>query len=216
MNNLAEKRRYSQATQEYGQVVGREASMFIVETEIGQYRVQRAVSCVVRPEIDDLVLVSICDTGQGHLLAVLERDPGLKTTLSFDTDVDIKAEDGRVGITAGNGLDLSSSNDINLLSANLGVTAAEGKVNIRRLSFWGAFWEGSVDAVKVISETFESFVQRFNRSARYSYRRVEELDQLHCGRLHYKAEGALQMRGEFSQITAEEDVYINGERINIG
>ena len=216
MNNLAKQRGFSEATQEYGQVVGRENSIFTVETDHGRYRVRRAVSCLVQPEIDDLVLVSISHSGQGHLLAVLEREPGLTTTLAFEADVDLTAENGRLGLTAGHGLALSSNQDISLLSAKLGVTAAEGMVNVRRLSFVGAILEGSVDLVKMVADTFESFVQRFSRSAKYSYRQIDELDQLHCGRLHYKAEGTLQMRGGFSQLTAKEDVHIDGERINIG
>jgi hypothetical protein len=216
MDNLARKKIYSEATQEYGTVVGQEDSFYSVETDSGLYRVMRAVSCVVQPEVNDLVLVSLSSLGGGYILAVLEREQGAKATLSFDSDVDIRTSDGSLSIASKQGIDLASSEDINLIASRLGIASSEGEVNISRLTFLGSFFEGSMETVKVLARTFDAITERFFSRTKRSYRFIEDTDQVKTGSLNYVADKSLMLKGTFSQMTAKEDVHIDGERINIG
>ena len=216
MDNLARKQVYSEATQEYGTVVGQEDSVYSVETDSGLYRVKRAVSCVVQPEVDDLVLVSLSSLGGGYILAVLERAQGAKATLSFDSDVDIRTSEGSLSIASKQGIDLASTEDINLIASRLGIASSEGEINISRLTFLGGFFEGSLETVKLLARTFDSITERFFRRTKRSYRFIEDTDQVKAGSLNYVADKSLMLRGTFSQMTAKEDVHIDGERINIG
>ena len=216
MDNLARNHHFTHTTQEYGKIVDQKDGFFSVETDSGLYWFRRAVSCLVEPEINDMVLVCLSSLGDGYILAVLERDQGTKTTLIFDADVEIKAPEGRLGITSREGLDLTSIGEVTMVSAGFGITAAYGNINIERLSFWGTLFEGSVSTIKLLADTFDSFLKRFCRRTEYSYRYVEEIDLVKSGSLNYQAEKSLQLRGKFSQITAKEDVHIDGERINIG
>ncbi|MEW5721787.1 MAG: DUF3540 domain-containing protein [Thermodesulfobacteriota bacterium] len=216
MENLAEKLTDAPAVQEYGRVRGREGTALVVETGSGVYRTKRAVSCVVEPEIGDLVLAAFAPYGPGYVLAVLERRPGAKAILSFEADVEIKTAGGRMGVTARDGLDLASEKELNLLSPNLGITAAEGRFNVERLSFWGSLVEGCLGGLKLIADTCDTFLKRLNVVTRHSYRQVEEQDQVRCGRLDYQADQSLQLRGGFTQVTAAGDVHLDGKRVNIG
>jgi hypothetical protein len=216
MNNLARKHLYANAAQAYGEIVGQEDTFYSVETESGLYRVRRAVSCVVQPEVNDLVLVSLSSLGGGYILAVLEREQGAKATLSFDADVDIKTSEGSLCIASKRGIDLASSEEINLVSSRLGISSSHGEINIGKLTFLGSFFEGSLETVKLLSKAFESITERFFRRAKRSYRFVEETDQVKTGSLNYIADKSLMLRGTFSQMTAKEDVHIDAERINIG
>ena len=216
MDNLARRHSYKEATQEYGKVVGQEDKFFSVETDSGLYHVMRAVSCVVQPEVNDLVLVSLSSLDKGYILAVLEREQGAKATLSFDSDVDIKTSEGTLSIASKQGIDLASPEDINLISSRLGVSSSHGEINISRLTFLGSFFEGSLETVKLLSRTFDSITERFFRRTKRSYRFIEDTDQVKAGSLNYIADKSLMLRGTFSQMTAKEDVHIDGERINIG
>jgi hypothetical protein len=216
MDNLARKQIYSEATQEYGTVVGQEGSVYSVETDSGLYRVMRAVSCVVQPEVNDLVLLSLSGLGKGYILAVLERAEGAKATLSFDSDVDIRTSEGSLSIASKHGIDLASAEDINLITSRLGIASSEGEINISRLTFLGSFFEGSLETVKLLARTFEAITERFFRKTKRSYRFIEDTDQVKAGSLNYIADKSLMLRGTFSQMTAKEDVHIDGERINIG
>ena len=216
MDNLARKQVYSEATQEYGTVVGQEDHFYSVETDSGLYRVKRAVSCVVQPEVNDLVLVSLSSLGGGYILAVLERVEGAKATLSFDSDVDIRTSEGSLSIASKQGIDLASTESINLIASRLGIASSEGEINISRLTFLGSFFEGSLETVKLLARTFDAITERFFRRTKRSYRFIEDTDQVKAGSLNYVADKSLMLRGTFSQMTAKEDVHIDGERINIG
>lgn len=216
MDNLARKHLYSKATQEYGKVVGQEDKFYSVETDSGLYRVMRAISCVVQPEVNDLVLVSLSSLGGDFILAVLEREPGAKATLSFDSDVDIRTSEGSLSIASKQGIDLASPESINLVSSRLGISSSQGEININRLTFLGSFFEGSLETVKLLARTFDAITERFFRRTKRSYRFIEDTDQVKTGSLNYVADKSLILRGTFSQMTAKEDVHIDAERINIG
>ncbi len=216
MDNLAIRHLSANADQAYAKVVSQADTFYSVETESGLYRVRRAVSCVVQPELNDLVLVSLSSLGGGYILAVLEREQGAKTTLSFDADVDIKTSAGSLSIASKQGIDLASPEEINLVSSSLGISSSKGEINIGRLSFLGNFFEGSLETVKLLARTFDSITDRFFRRTKRSYRFVEDTDQVKTGTLNYIADKSLMLRGTFTQMTAKEDVHIDGERINIG
>jgi hypothetical protein len=216
MDNLARKHSYAKASQEYGKVLGQEDKFYSVETDSGLYRVMRAVSCVVQPEVNDLVLVSLSSLGGGYILAVLEREQGAKATLSFDADVDIKTSEGTLSIASKQGIDLASPEDINLVSSRLGISSSQGEINISRLTFLGSFFEGSLETAKLLARTFDSITERFFRRTKRSYRFIEDTDQVKTGSLNYVADKSLMLRGTFSQMTAKDDVHIDAKRINIG
>ena len=216
MDNLAIRHLSANADQAYAKVVSQADTFYSVETESGLYRVRRAVSCVVQPELNDLVLVSLSSLGGGYILAVLEREQGAKATLSFDADVDIKTSAGSLSIASKQGIDLASPEEINLVSSSLGISSSKGEINIGRLSFLGNFFEGSLETVKLLARTFDSITDRFFRRTKRSYRFVEDTDQVKTGTLNYIADKSLMLRGTFTQMTAKEDVHIDGERINIG
>ncbi|MGD8883046.1 MAG: DUF3540 domain-containing protein [Desulfobacterales bacterium] len=216
MDNLARKHLSANAGQAYAKVVSQVDTFYSVETESGLYRVRRAVSCVVQPEVNDLVLVSLSSLGGGYILAVLEREQGAKATLSFDADVDIKTDEGSLSIASKQGIDLASPEEINLVSSSLGISSSKGEINIGRLTFLGNFFEGSLETVKLLARAFDSITERFFRRTKRSYRFVEDTDQVKTGALNYIADKSLMLRGTFSQMTAKEDVHIDGERINIG
>ena len=216
MDNLARKHSYAKATQEYGKVLGQEDKFYSVETDSGLYRVMRAVSCVIQPEINDLVLVSLSNLGGGYILAVLAREQGAKATLSFDSDVDIKTAEGTLSIASKQGIDLASPEDINLVSSRLGISSSQGEINISRLTFLGSFFEGSLETAKLLARTFDSITERFFRRTKRSYRFIEDTDQVKTGSLNYVADKSLMLRGTFSQMTAKDDVHIDAKRINIG
>jgi hypothetical protein len=216
MIKLASKETTFQAVQEHGRIVGIEDEFYRIETDSGPVSVKRAVSCLVKPEVDDTVLVSISNHGDGYVLAVLEREQTAKTTLSFDTDLDITTSGGRVAITAGKGVSLASGRDMNLISTDVNVHAAKGTVNIGNLSLLGTLFEGHIDRIKVVADHVESFLKRFFQLSEQSFRKVEQLDHVEAGRMNYKAKQSMQLRGEFAQMTAREDVHIDGKRINIG
>jgi len=216
MVQLAKKAQLVDVWQEYGKIKAFEDMSFVVEADSGLYRAKQAVSCLVRPEIEDRVLVAWNSVGECYILAILERAGSEKTSLSFQGDVDLRVMEGRLRVVAQDGVDLASSKDISLNSSSLKVYSSEGEMTIERLIFLGSLFHGQVEKIKLIANSFDSVVERLSQRIKRAYRFVEELDQLKAGSLNYLVKKALSLRGKYSLFTAEEDVKIDGERIHMG
>lgn len=204
------------ALMEHGRVTGREEDRYTIDIESGPVSAVRAVGCLVEPLIGDLVLVSLDARGRAYILNVLERKNPAAATLDFDRDVVIRSRGGRVGLIAGEGVDIASEADVQLAAKGINVSAARGDVHIDRLSYWGSRLRGRVKSLKLVADTVESFCRRFMSVTEQSFRHVEGTDQLSCDSLHYRAKSLVHLKGEYAKMAAKEDVAINGERINIG
>lgn len=200
--------------QEYARVLEKTGEVFRVDAAGSLFSVQRALSCVVEPQPGDRVLICYSGFEPGYILAVLERQENA-VRMQFPGDVEIVSETGRVGISSAQGIDLTGA-EVALVASQLDVTATQGNLHMEQLSFGGSLYQGSVKAIKLFAETLESISDRIFAKTRTSQRVVDELEQLQAGRINYKAEQSLQLRGSFTQLTAREDVHIDGSRVNIG
>ncbi len=217
MDNLAREKKGRQATQEWATVTDAEPGGFSVKTETGVVKLKRAASCLVDPEIGDLVLVSISDLGHGYVLAVLEKEPGAKTKIRFEADVDLSAPAGKVGINSKDGIDLASAKDVNVLATEVSVNAGKAEANLKETYVRSGSVETSFGTVRVLADAIDTIVANFTQRAKQSLRVVEGLDHVRTGFMNYVAKKSMTLRGEeFSQLTSKKDVHIDGERINIG
>jgi hypothetical protein len=216
MENLAINPSAAKAVQEFGTVVAQQGSCFDVETPSGLFRLKRAFSCVVAPEVGDRVLVVRSPLEGGFILSVLKREPGAKATLAFEADVDIITRKGKLGMVSPQGVAVASHKEIHLLASKIGMSAAEGDIRIGKLSVLGEACDISLKTVKFLARTCESVLERFMGRAKRSYRIIEDMDQVKAGTIHHTAEKALMLRGTFAQMTAKDDVHIDAERIHVG
>ncbi len=76
----------------------------MVETDSGEYRAKRALSCLVEPTAGDFVLVASHPAGASYVLAVLERDAGAATQLSVDGDLNVCLAGGKFTVAAREGI----------------------------------------------------------------------------------------------------------------
>lgn len=77
-------------------------------------RVQRALSCLIEPKPGDRVLFAHGGNGLGHLLHVLEREPGQQAELSVPGAVLLAVRQPQIAIHAGERLDLGSAGSASL------------------------------------------------------------------------------------------------------
>jgi len=216
MDNLAKQIQDHSVVQETGIIIDVDKDRYQVETCDHTYDAGKAVSCLIKPVIGDKVLLAGNFVHGFYILAILEREEKEKNTLSFNGDVELKLENGRLTIAAQEGMSMASAKDLTFTSSEFNVHCLKGEVNVNSLLFKGSFWLGQVEKLKIIAHTFDSVVDRLFQRIKRSYRRVEELDQLRAGRLDYLVEKVLSMRGKYSMFTAKEDVKIDGERIHMG
>jgi hypothetical protein len=202
--------------QEMGRVLVAEGGTLRVRAGACDYDAKRAVSCLVEPVADDIVLVALVPNGAAYVLAVLEREEGAKATLSTDGDLELRQRHGRVTIAAQEGIDLIAAKDISLIGQGLQVNAADGNVVLQKLSFVGGLVRAEMEKVKMLAGTFDSVLDRLSQRVKRAYRTVEETDQLRAERIDYSATSTMSLHGENAVVTAEQLVKVDGEQIHLG
>jgi hypothetical protein len=198
-----------------GRVVRLEPRALIVRTGLGELRARRAVSCLLEPELDDLVLLASMNTGESYVLAVLEREGDQPSRLRFEHDVDLRTS-GQLAFSAEKGLRLSTNGALGLIGRSLEAVAREGTLLVRSLSMKSESVHAETGKLKLLAAAVDSAVERLTASFGNVYRRVEGLEQLRAGQVHVRVDGNLDLRGQNALVTAERLVKVNAEQVHMG
>jgi len=216
-NDVAPGPADEQVTEQTGRVVALRADGSIaVRTGNGDHEARRALSCLVAPEVSDLVLVALSPTEGAFVLAVLKRESGAATALAVDGDLEVRLTSGRFRVAAQEGVELVSARTVSVVAAGLDLNAGEGNVVLQRLSFLGDAVRAEIDRVRLIAGRFDSVLERLSQRVKRSYRTVEEMDQLRAERIDYTAEKTMSLHAEHTLVTADELVKLDGEQIHLG
>lgn len=202
-----------QAVQELATVVT-VAGDLRVRTGAGVYRATRAVSCLVAPRVDDLVLVATTTHGECYVLAVLRREGEGATEISAEGQLDIVAD--RVDVVGREGVGLTSGRDVGVTAGRLRVNAVDGEVALQRLSFVGRFVQSEVEKIKTFAGALDQVLDRFSQRVKRSYRNVEEVDHLKAKQVDYRAEETMALHGSNTAMTADHLVKVDGDQIHVG
>lgn len=216
MKNLATELQYDAVSLETGKVKLSSDRLYMVDTPSGRVPAAKSVSCLVEPLPGDTVLISRSASGKSYILSILEREKDQRVELIFNGDVDLKAKEGRMRLAAQKGLDLVSAGETAMVSGELSINSLQAEINIQRLSFFGTFLHGQIERIKLIGQTCDSIFERVSQNIKRCFRRVEELEQLQAGQLDYQVKKLMSLRGQYTILTAQEDVRIDGDKILMG
>ena len=171
----------------------------LVEIAGRTHAARQAASCLLSPQIGDVVMCSTSRLGI-HLLHVLERNaperatvsaPGAKRLVLEQSAIDIRTDD-------------------------LDASAARARVQVEQLHLFSRL-------VAVVAGGFDLVADRIKRIARLettstgdSVRTVRNTDTLRAGHILHDASEVMSLRSEIAVIEARGDVRVNGERISVG
>ncbi|WP_438028851.1 DUF3540 domain-containing protein [Sorangium sp. So ce233] len=203
------------AYQEVGRVVRPADGAFVVATGAGELEARRAVSCMVGPETDDVVLVSVLPGRGAYILAVLERE-GSDVSVVLEGDLHVKLPSGRFVVGAAEGVTFASGKEVGVVAGEVKVNARLGSIFVESLSYLGTAVQAEVEKAKVKAAAFDATVERVVQRVKRAYRFVEEFEQLRAGRVDYVAKKNMSLRGENTLVTAEELVKLDGAQIHLG
>jgi hypothetical protein len=181
----------------------------------GTSHARRAKSCLVAPEMGDTVLCASGPEG-AFVLAVLQGGDGASTTLAADGDLHIQSRDGRVAVSAAEGVDIVSGGAVAMTSAELHVRAGKGSVAIDELGFFGKLVQAEVARVALVAQEVDTVLERLTQRAKRVFRFVEEIDQTRAGTVDLRAQNLVGIRGENALISARVLAKIDGEQIHLG
>jgi hypothetical protein len=183
----------------YGDVVG-------VQADGATFRAERALSCLVEPRVGDLVLVNSAEEG-AYVLSILGRSSRGDVRLVVQGDAELSAT-GKLAI--------ASDTKLELRAPVLEVHATDGALFIERLSYWGTRVQALLGQVRLCASSVDSVVDRVSEHVKQAFRTVHGLEQLRAGRIDYRAEEDVCVRGENAVITTRNLAKIDGKQIHIG
>ena len=216
-SNLARKLDDHQGDVVEGWVTGTEARRFRVRTaEQGELVARRAVSCLVAPELGDRVLLAQLGGGDAFVLAVLEREEGASATLTHDGDLEVKLPEGRWSVVSRDGVGVTTSKDVSIVSAEVDVKTVDGRVAVERASLVARLAQVDLEQAKLFARRFDSILERCTERVKRSYRWVEELDQLKAHAVDWTSRTVMRLHGQNTVVTSEELVKMDGEQIHMG
>ncbi len=112
-----------------------DADLFLIRTGLGEFTARRALSCLVRPEIGDSVLVAEAASDQSYVIAVLARRSDAPLHLALSGQTRISTEQGAgLSIEVDGQLGLSSRTRIETDAPELLLRATTATLVCRRFS----------------------------------------------------------------------------------
>jgi hypothetical protein len=209
---------YAEPALEYGVVASMEEGAYAVLTGTGCRQAVPAVSCLVRPEKDDVVLLSMDEEGNAFILSVLTRkgERSDSCTLEFQGQVNLRVKDGGFSVSADEDLCLVSGERLALVSPQIEVDALEGNVRIEKMSYAGKLLSAQIEKIKAIADAVDSVFRRAVARFTTSYRYVEEHEEVQSGSTRMLVDGTLTMQTKTTMHTAEGHIKIDAKQIHLG
>jgi hypothetical protein len=214
--NAATKKLASTAHQEVASVVRVGPEGIDLASPDGPYRAKRAAGCLLAPEAGDRVLVAIVSNGSAYVISVLEREEGATAVLDVEGDLAIRAPRGRVAITGGEGLDLLSARDTNLVGEELNLRGSRGSVVLEHLALLAGSALAEVKSARLVADAIDTAAERLVQRVKRAYRFIEGAEHVRAETVDYVATKELCLRGDQTVIMADQLVKVDGAQIHVG
>lgn len=178
--------------------------------------VRQATSCLIEPELGDLVLLAVpANDPGGYLLAVLERE-GKQATIAAAGDLVITAPRGRVSVAASEGVELATPKQLGVRADELHVQARSGRVFLDECAAIVRSMFASLTKLTHVGEVLELLVDRVTQRSKHSVRAIEGLDHTQAQNVDLQAHNLVRVRADQTVINGSEVVKVDGGQIHLG
>uniref|UniRef100_UPI004057049B DUF3540 domain-containing protein n=1 Tax=Candidatus Electrothrix sp. TaxID=2170559 RepID=UPI004057049B len=165
-------------------------------------RAERAPSCLLQPEQNDLVLISEDTFGNVNILTILEREDDKAAMVSVAGDL---------SITAKNTLALQGKQGINMLTQKISLKADQGKIKLNELAFAGELFTACGRQLRSLYQHVEihakGIIERTNRL----YRRIKDEDS-RLGRMQYRVQEDYNVQAKDGFFDADNLMDLKGKK----
>ncbi|BCE02865.1 DUF3540 domain-containing protein [Marinicellulosiphila megalodicopiae] len=187
----------------------------LIDTGEGVINSSKAFSCIVDPQINDIVLVNVVGV-EYYVLAILERPLSQEMTLSFPSDLKMQLPKGQFDLLASKDINLMTaektqvfSGSVNMTSSNIDINTGKLKANAKDIDAYTQNTTLSTNSLNVIAK-------HISQKTDVLVRWVENVETLNIGNLIQKIRKNYTSHSDQAVITAKQDMRIDGERIHMG
>ncbi|KQW59533.1 DUF3540 domain-containing protein [Variovorax sp. Root411] len=190
--------------------------LIAVEDEQGSVRLcRRAASCLLRPAVGDLVLVSGPDSTRAYLIAVIEQADGAVSHIDSAGELKLGGQAG-VSIESAGDVRIQSDATLEMKSRQWSMRAGQGLCHIDEMRYTSHAVDATVGRFRLVGKVFEVVVDRIVQMARNALRLVDEIDQVRVGHLDCKATETVRIHGNHTVVTGKDLVKVDAAQIHMG
>ncbi len=202
----------------YGRVLANDKKGIWVATDHGEHPAFKALSCLIRPEPGDVVLLSLDDEGACFILSVLIRNEGRESSqdIVFEGSVNLHVRGGDLAVTSEREMSFASEKRISHATERIEVHADEGEAIIGRLSFLGRTLTSQFKRIKTAAKYAEHTYGRLTERLKNCFKYVEDHEELQSKSTRRLVEESLTVQSKNSYQLVEDTVKIDAEQIHLG
>jgi hypothetical protein len=205
----------SQATfEETGVILGRSELGFAVGTASGQYEAERAVSCLVEPEVGDQVLLAVPPKGALFVIAVLRRTHEGALEIATDRDLSFRTP-GALTMSAAERVEVTSA-VVKTTATRIETTSVEASWSFEKLELVAGLVHANAKHLKAVLLACDTVLERVSQHVKRSYKVVEELELTRAKDVDLRVEKCLSMRSQNTLMDAEQIVKVQAEQVHLG
>jgi len=182
----------------------------------GYVSASKAFSCLVEPEVEDVVLFSINTLGQCHVLSIIERPEHIDASIEIPGSLSLKAHSGDITFHAQQGISINSEKNISLATAEYSLLANKAMFGIDNLSAIGTTLVAKIKRVHTIADTVETVADNLLQKLKNSFRVIAGVEQTKSGDVIHTVKNLYSMRSRQAAILAKKDIKVDAERIHMG
>ena len=208
-------REIEQSVLEEAIVIGGGSDNWMVQTETGTLKSNKAFSCLVCPEIGDKVLTVSLASGGTSILAVLERQQSQPTRLKFEDSVEISSTSS-VTLMAADRLNALAGNQVTVDANKLDVRSKASNVLFDKLSVVGSEAVQSIGRIQIVARYIETVSETSKQVMTNSFRLVSGLESVSAGEILQNVKKRFTLQSRQVSMLAEEDAKLNGKRVHLG
>lgn len=199
-----------------GTIEGIDETGYRIVSEAGHFVASRAFSCVVDPQLADNILLSLGPARQCHILSIIDRPGCTDTHLAFPGNVTLSTDKGELSLNGSQGINMSSLQNINMVSVEVNLLAKKGLLSIESLRAVGSTLVSKINNIQTFAHSVETVAEHWLQKLRNSFRQVDGVDQLKTRDSIHTVQNLYSMRSSQAAILAKKDIKMDAERIHMG
>jgi hypothetical protein len=219
MNKLAKNiipiKNNFEANLEKGIVLSGKNEDFIVDLSGKKSNAKKTFSCLIEPEINDVVLCIKDTENKVYILSILKRPENKKTNISFASDTQITCQLGNLNITSNENLSFASK-DIGIISKSIVHKSSEAIISYENITASGNEINAAYKTVRLISELINTMAKQVIDKFKGYIRNTEENDMVNCGQMTRKAKGLYCLDSDHTIMNSKKTTKIDGDKILMG
>ncbi|MEM9697001.1 MAG: DUF3540 domain-containing protein [Myxococcota bacterium] len=193
-----------------GDLIAIEGDHHLVRHRGGSVSARVAVSCLVRPEAGDTVLVASAGVDH-HVLAILSRP---ESGVVIETEAPLTIRSSALELT---GEAVTICGDTTTLGGDeVRVFGRVGEVAVSQLSLLGRSVTARWMSVRTVADGVDAVLGRVVQRMRSHLRFVEETERVDAGDIELSAERAITAHAHDAVVLAEDLVKLDGEQVHVG